>query len=353
MRAAYGINYTRRAAVGGRAGGRNGTGLLGYSANASFPSPNGFAPAYNWNDGVPSYPPPPFFDPSLNAGFVAGRGSGGGVTYGDPEIGGRMPRYQNWNAGFQYALLSSMTVGASYAGSRGDFIDGPGRGFYSNQLDPKYLVLGNRLTQQATPANVAAAQAIVPGIGLPYPNFTGTIAQMLRPFPQYSSVNDVYANVSRSTYHSLQLTAEKRRSDDGLSVSFNYTFSRTEDNTAARDSYDLDRDWAVSTNDQPHVWNAIVVYNVPFGADGRAGSGNPVIRAIVKDWQVSARSARRATCRTRARVTPISTRTSAAPYVSTVISATATCSARILRHTLTGQRFSRLRRSPTGTPRGR
>ena len=37
--------------------------------------------------------------PSLNAGFVTGRGTGGGVTYGDPEIGGRPPRYQNWNAG--------------------------------------------------------------------------------------------------------------------------------------------------------------------------------------------------------------------------------------------------------------
>jgi hypothetical protein len=288
LRTSYGINYTRRAAAGGRAGGRNGTGMLGFSANASFPSPNAsFAPAYNWNDGVPGYPPPPFFDPSLNAGFVVGRGSGGSVTYGAPDIGGRVPRYQNWNAGFQYALHRTITVGASYAGSRGDFLDGPKRGFYSNQLDPKYLVLGNRLTQQATPANLAAAQAIVPGIGLPYPNFTGTIAQMLRPFPQYSAVSDVYGNISRSSYHSLQLTAEKRRSDDGLSVSFNYTFSRTEDNLSARTNYDIDQDWAVGSNDQPHIWNAIVVYNLPFGAEGRAGSGNPVVRAIVKDWQMS------------------------------------------------------------------
>ena len=288
LRTAYGINYTRRGAVGGRAGARNGTGTLGFSANASFPSPNAsFEPSYNWNDGVPEYAPPPFFDPSLNAGFVVGRGSGGSVTYGDPDIGGRMPRYQNWNAGLQYALHSTITVGASYAGSRGDFLDGPKRGEFSNQLDPKYLVLGNLLTQQANAANIAAARAIVPGIGLPYPNFSGSIAQMLRPFPQYSAVNDVYGNIRRSTYHSLQLTAEKRRSDDGLSVSFNYTFSRTEDNLSARTMYDVDRDWAVGSNDQPHIWNAIVVYNVPFGAEGRAGSGNPVVRAIVRDWQLS------------------------------------------------------------------
>ena len=47
--------------------------------SASRPTPrsrarNGFAPAYNWNNGVPAYPKPPFFDPTLNAGFVTGRG---------------------------------------------------------------------------------------------------------------------------------------------------------------------------------------------------------------------------------------------------------------------------------------
>ena len=288
VRAAYGINYSRRGAVGGRAGARNGTGTLGLSANASFPSPNGsFDPSYNWNNGVPAYPQPPFFDPTLNTGFVTGRGTGGSVTYGDPEIGGRPPRYQNWNAGVQRTLWRTLTLGATYAGSRGDFLGGSGRGFYSNQMDPRFLVLGNLLTQQATAANIAAAQAIVPGVALPYTGFSGTIGQMLRPFPQYSGVTDVYGDVARSTYHSLQLTLEKRRSDDGLIVNFNYTYSRTEDNLAARTGYNFDQDWAVGVNDQPHVWNAMVVYNVPFGAEGKPGSSNPVLRAIVKDWQVS------------------------------------------------------------------
>jgi hypothetical protein len=102
-----------------------------------------------------------------------------------------------------------------------------------------------------------------------------------------SAVSDLYGDVARSTYHSLQLTAEKRRSDDGLIVNFNYTFSRTKDNLAARTGYNFDQDWAVGVNDQPHVWNATVVYNMPWGADGKPGSGNPVVRTIVKDWQIS------------------------------------------------------------------
>ena len=64
---------------------------------------------------------PPFLDPSLNAGFVVGRGSGGGVTYGDPEIGGRPPRYQNWNAGVQFALATRLTVSAHLRWQRGRF----------------------------------------------------------------------------------------------------------------------------------------------------------------------------------------------------------------------------------------
>jgi hypothetical protein len=286
LRSAYGVMYTRRGAVGGRAGARNGTGLLGFSANATFPSPDSFSPAYNWNNGIPAFARPPFFDPTLNAGFVTGRPSGGGVTYGDPEIGGRPPRYQNWNGGLQYALTSTLTVGATYAGSRGDFLGGSGRGFFSNQLDPRYLVLGNLLTQQATPANVTAAQAIVPGVAIPYANFSGTIAQMLRPFPQYSGVTDVYGDVAESTYHSLQVTAEQRRVK-GLTLNINYTFSRTKDNLTARTGYDFDQDWAVGVNDQPHVFNAIAVYDVPFGADGQPGGGNAVIRSIVRGWQVS------------------------------------------------------------------
>jgi hypothetical protein len=177
-------------------------------------------------------------------------------------------------------------VQASYAGSKGDFLGGSGRGFFANQLDPRYLVLGNLLTATANAANIAAAAAIVPGVALPYPNFNGTIGQMLRPFPQYSGVTDVYGNVAESTYHSLQLTFERRRAN-GLTVNANYTFSRTEDNLAARTGWNFDQDWAVGVNDQPHVLNVIAVYDMPFGADGQPGSGNAVVRAIVSGWQVS------------------------------------------------------------------
>ncbi len=127
---------------------------------------------------------------------------------------------------------------------------------------------------------------MVPGIGLPYANFSGTIGQMLRPFPQYSGVTDVYDNVNESRYHSLQMTAEQRRVK-GLTLNVNYTFSRTEDNLSARTGYNFDQDWAVGVNDQPHIFNLMAVYDVPFGREGQPGSQNAVVRALVSGWQVS------------------------------------------------------------------
>jgi hypothetical protein len=287
MRAAYGIMHTRRGAVGGRGGARNGTGLLGFSANPSFPSGNGFDPAYNWNSGVPSYQKPPFFDPTLNAGFATGRAAGGGITFGDPELGGHPPRYQNWNAGFQWAPTTRLTLGLNYAGGNGHFLGGGGRGIWSNQIDPRYLVLGNLLTAQATPANVAAARALVPDVALPYPTFSGTISQMLRPFPQYSGVTDVYGDVGNSKYNSAQATAELRRLR-GLTLSVNYTFSRTIDDTSgSRSAYNWKTEKAVSVNDQPHIFNGTFVYQVPLGRGHKHGDGGSFVRGIVSDWELS------------------------------------------------------------------
>ena len=151
LRAAYGINYSRRGAVGGRAGARNGTGTLGFSANASFPSAERLRPGLQLE--------------RRRAGLCRHHRSSTRaqhrlrdrprnrrqVTYGDSEIGGRPPRYQNWNAGVQYALRSSPSAPPMRAAAA-IFLGGSGRGFYANQIDPQYLALGNLLTQPATPA---------------------------------------------------------------------------------------------------------------------------------------------------------------------------------------------------------
>jgi hypothetical protein len=297
IRAGYSIMYTHRGAVGGRGGGRFGTDVLGYSANPSFTSPDqGISPAFNWNNGVPAYQQPPFFDPTFGTAFNGTASIAASPTYGDPAIGGIPPRYQNWNLSIERALTRSLTLGAAYVGSNGHFLGGGGRGIWSDQIDPKYLVLGNLLQQQATPANIAAANAILPGIALPYPAFTGSISQMLRPFPQYSGLTDVWGDVGNSNYNSLQITGTQGLSH-GLTFNFNYTYARAFDDTGAntivaqtfapmRSAYNWKTEKALSQL-PPHALNVLFAYELPFGKGKKFATGRNIVDALVGSWQLS------------------------------------------------------------------
>jgi hypothetical protein len=285
VRAAYGVMYTRRGAVGGREGARDGTGTLGFNAAPGFTSLDGYSPTFYWQDGVPAYQHAPFFDATLNTGFATGQPAAGGVSYGYPD--GKPPRYQNWNFSIQRALLPTLTVTVAYAGMHGTYLNGAGRGMWTNQMEPKYLALGNLLNSQATAANLTAAQAIVPGVKLPYSNYSGTITQMLRPFPQYSSVSDNFGNVGQGNYHAMQLTVTKRLSG-GLTMNVNYALSKAINNVSGgRSAYDWSNAKTISSLDQTHVLNGTFAYSLPFGKGHRLGGGNPVVAQIVGGWRVS------------------------------------------------------------------
>ncbi|MBI4893702.1 MAG: carboxypeptidase regulatory-like domain-containing protein, partial [Acidobacteria bacterium] len=213
VRGGYGIMYTRHGAVGGRGGARDGTGKLGYTASPGFVSVDGFTPAYYWDAGIPAYDKPPFINAGLNSGYTTDKPTGGSVSYDNPEDGARPPRYQNWNFSIQRAITPTLTLTAGYVGGNGKLLRGGGLGMWSGQIQPKFLALGNLLTSQVNATTLAQAKAIMPEVSLPYPNFRGTFAQMLRPFPQYSGVTVDFINLASSNYNSLQLTLQKRMSN--------------------------------------------------------------------------------------------------------------------------------------------
>jgi len=264
IRSAWGVMYSRHGAVGGRGGAREGTGKLGFTAAPGFVSLNTFDPAFNWNDGVPAYQKPPFFDATLNTGFITERPSGGAVAFDNPAEGARPPRYQNWNFSVQRAVTSSMTVTAGYVGGNGKLLRGGGLGMWSGQIHPRYLPLGNLLTAQVNATTLAQVRAIVPDVTLPFTNFRGTFAQMLRPFPQYSGVNADFVNLANSNYNSLQLTLAKRFAS-GLTFNINHTWSKTlSDAGAGRSAYFWQQEKTHGESDRRHVFNAMIVYQTKF-----------------------------------------------------------------------------------------
>src|SRR5436305_11018533 len=133
-----------------------------------------------------------------------------------------------------------------------------------NQVDPKYLALGDLLSK---PVNSPAA--IAAGIAIPYPNFvndfgsSATVLQALRPYPQYADIFNNFDETGSSLYNAMQLQLEKRYTN-GLSFLVSYNLSRMMSNTnsgftsfAARSLNKTNQkaEWAIDNNDQTHMNN--------------------------------------------------------------------------------------------------
>jgi len=282
IRAGYILNSTRTGALGGTV--KQGSGYLGYTANPVISTlDGGSTPAFYWQNGFPAYQHAPIFDPTLNTGFYTGMPQGGSITYGDPILGPRPPRFSNWNVSIQREILPALVLDVAYAASEGHHLNGGAIGIWSDLIQPQYLALGNLLNAPATAANVASARAILPGIALPYANFAGTINQMLRPFPQYSSISNAWTNLGNANYQSLQVVMRKTFSH-GLTANINYTWAKALDDLSTFSGYVK----AKAQNTNPaSVINALVVYQLPFGKGQPWLKSGRVVTALVSGWQVS------------------------------------------------------------------
>lgn len=307
LRGSWGMFYDRAGALGGGIDTQAANlGALGYSNGPIINAPNSYTPALSgWNGGtIPSFQQPPIFNNTLNTGFTTSTGpKAGGMTFPDPFLGGHPIETESYNFGIERALTSSMVLTVMYSGSQGHFIPTTGRGYYLDQILPKYLVLGSLLNASATTANIAKANAIlasngISNVGLPYPTFDGSIGQMLRPFPQYNGVSDPYADVGNENYNSLQVMLQRTMSR-GLYFLASYTFSKDLGTGgsikggkgagfgSARTGYNLNQEKAICPCDIPQVLTISEVWDLPMGEGHSLFSGNPVVRALASGWEFS------------------------------------------------------------------
>ena len=304
IRASYSIFYSHAGGVGGRTNGRQGLSQAGFDETASLGSVATGQPAFNWNTGYPGNPlSPPFFNPSYGTGFVttasataagdlwAGPSTSQTMPYSYPTLSGKAPYYEDWSFNIQHSFTPNLVFSVAYAGTDGHWLPGalvPGA-LTNNQVPVQYLPLGALLGQTLSASTLAQAQAMFPNISMPYANFTGTIAQALKPFPQYTTVSSPWLDLGNSTYNALQLSLNRRLAR-GLTAMVNYTFSKQLDDlvSSLRDPTKLFLEKAPGTIDHKNVATATLVYQLPFGAGHNLTGGNPVIRAAIGNWQVSA-----------------------------------------------------------------
>jgi hypothetical protein len=146
---------------------------------------------------------------------------------------GRPPRFQQTTFGVEREIVNNLSVKVSYINNRGVWLNSDGLTNTTNELTPSILLKKygldvtnssdfNLLTQPISSPAVAAR-----GFTAPYSTFPSgaTLAQALRPYPQFGNVGDYYEHDGNWWYDALQIQVIKRLSN-GLSGGLGYSWSK-------------------------------------------------------------------------------------------------------------------------------
>src|SRR5207244_12015160 len=110
------------------------------------------------------------------------------------------------------------------------------------------------------------------GIPLPYPGFTGTNLQALRPYPQFTGIGQAFPTLGTSWYNALQAQAT-RHLRKGLSIVAAYTFSKSIaragdnalDGETIADVANRGLEKSITTFHYPQFFKLTWIYELPIG----------------------------------------------------------------------------------------
>lgn len=219
-------------------------------------------------------------------------GLGQGVFSVDRNLGSGYA--QQWNFAVQREFARNFVVEFAYAGSKITHVGIPDTNI--NQLSVAQLAQGAPLLTRV-PNPYFGLIPRSSSLGDP----TIPVAQLLKPFPRFTTVSLYRNNVGNTNYNALQAKLEKRFSA-GLGFLVSYTRSKLIDeassvfdasiltgpvaNFPVADSFNRKLERDVSTGDIPNVFVSSFTWELPFG---RLKHWNPrgVMGAIVRDWELA------------------------------------------------------------------
>jgi hypothetical protein len=182
------------------------------------------------------------------------------------------PYEQSWTLGIQRELPWNVVFSADYIGKKGThlyFAGDNNRDFLGPQMENNPGLVSNLLTYVnnpfssqnggpiSDPNSVLSSQQI--------PEF-----QLRLPYPQFpSGVTTDEPPVANSTYHGLQLTANKRYSN-GLELLASYTWSKSIDDSSTYDTnvawlgnYGPEAGWALQDPNNPRSERSLSTFDIP------------------------------------------------------------------------------------------
>jgi len=294
FRGGWGVVYNQTSTNNG------GVNTAGIAPSNAIGSPGLGQPALQLQNGIPASAVPsyPNFNPGIAPLLPTGNqgtpvlGVGGFSNAGLIDAGIARPARQNqWSFGLQRELTKNLALEVSYVGNRGVWWNAGGL-VNINALTPQSLMakgiditnatqLG-LLTQQLGSAAVQAA-----GFRAPYVGFSNsqTLAQALRPFPQFGTINAIGSPLGKTWYDSLQAKATQRFAH-GLTFTSAFTWQKNlqqgvDSNTVLNNIIaNPANSKSLSSFDQPFTFVVSASYTTP-----KLG-GNKMLSYAARDWNV-------------------------------------------------------------------
>lgn len=287
IRAAIGVSYTQTSAFN-YIGGGNSVGM-GFNS-LGFSNPTYAEAALLMRNGL-------VYDAAAltSASYDPGIRPQPGQTNSPPAWvdidAGRPARMFNWNVAVQREVLKDLSVEAAYVGNRGAWFRADAlndfNGLTEERLKSFGLDIHNAAHRTLLTSRLDSAAVRTAGFTAPYAGFpmSATLAQSLRPYPQFGGLTSLWAPLGNTWYDALQMKATKRYSY-GLDFTVAYTWSKnlttTEDpgNTVPlNDVYNRRNQKTFSNRDQPHV--LVIGFNYQTPKINR----NLLTRLALSDWR--------------------------------------------------------------------
>ncbi len=268
----------------------------GFSQETSLTAVPGAAGVFNPNISQAN-PFPNGLLPIAGDGYGLAGGLGTALSFPDPNMD--IPRTQQYSLEVQRSFGQNWLISLAYVGSK------TSRLVINRNIDfvplsdlpytPQFTINPGGYTESQLSA--AVANPFLGYIPSPYSSITaGTFltgtsvprSQLLLPFPQFSSVTELYDSIGRSHYNSLQFDVQKRLSM-GLVFDANFTWSKALQALGFLNPQDSVPQQSYTVFDLPRSAHISMTYFAPFGPGKRwLSHTNPVLSHMVDGWSLNA-----------------------------------------------------------------
>jgi hypothetical protein len=270
-----------------------GGGSIGYN-EITFVSPGFAQPAATFAQGLP-YTQAQLYPATLDPGITPSPGQLNPPPYWMDPQGGRPPRINQWNIGLQHQFTPNFMAEAAYVGNRGVWLEANNledvNGLTTQKLSSVGLSLNNPANLTLLSSTFASGAPQAAGFKVPYSSFPlgASLAQALRPFPQYTSISTAWSPLGSSWYDALQAKATMREWH-GFYGQFAFTWQQELTNSegcfglwcfgAINDVYNRGLQKTISGSSIPLVAAFMFNYRVPALAQ------NKLLRTLQRDWTI-------------------------------------------------------------------